>query len=72
MLVKKNFSGGDKFTDVRDQFSLTENGKYRCKIIKMLNFSGGDKFTDVRDQLSLTENGKYRCKMISKIYKSDL
>ena len=35
MLVKIYFSGGDKLTDVRDQLSLTENGKY-CKMIKML------------------------------------
>ena len=33
---QKNFSGGDKFTDVRDQLSLTENGKYRCKMISKI------------------------------------
>ena len=64
MLVKINFSGDDKFTDVHDQLSLIEKGKY-CKMIKMLvkiNFSGDNKFTDVRDQLSLIEKGKY-CKI---------
>ena len=33
MLVKINFSGDDKFTDVHDQLSLIDKGKY-CKIGK--------------------------------------